>query len=359
MKKSLLVPFVIVLTCCLILGYFSPHEASSAPKEKKPIELIFSSWTPPVGLQTEMNKAWMQNVEKHTAGRVRFTYYDGGALGGMKEHYDLAVVGTADIAYFNFASSFGRFPMMDAIQLPFMFSSTNDSSYALWKVYHEFPEIQKETNEVKVLALGTVDPFYIFTTKAAGPVRTLEDLKGKKIRTTGLEGPTIAALGGTPISLVNMAEIYLALERGTLDGLCMSWQGLPSFKFHQVVHYYTVWDGPAIRCLPWGLFMNWNSWKKMPADIQKVMLVDYGVDGPWFAKWNGEQYSKLVQVGKKIAKESGGEIYTLPAGELERWKQKVVSVREKGIQGLESKGLPGRKYINRIFELVKEYNERK
>jgi TRAP-type transport system periplasmic protein len=358
MRKCFWGPLAIVLTCCLVLGSFTAYGASSAQKEK-PIELIFSSWTPPVGLQSDMNKAWIQNVEKQTGGRVRFTYHDGGALGGMREHYDLAVVGTADIAFFNFASSFGRFPMMDAIQLPFLFSSANDSSYALWKVYHEFPEIQKETNEVKVLGLGTVDPFYIFTTKAAGPIRTLEDLKGKKIRTTGLEGPTIAALGGTPVSMVNMPEIYLALERGTLDGLCMSWQGLPSFKFHHVCRYYTVWEGPAIRCLPWGLFMNWSSWKKLPGDIQKVMIGDYGIDGPWFARWNGEQYTKLVEVGKKMARESGGEIYTLPAKEFERWQQKVVPIREKGIQDLESKGLPGRKYINRISELVKEYNDKK
>lgn len=359
MKKSLFVISLVVLTFGLILGGFPSQKALSASKAEKPIELLFSSWTPPVGLQSEMNKAWIQNVEKGTGGKVRFTYQDGGALGGMKEHYDLAVVGTADIAFFNFASSFGRFPMMDAIQLPFMFTSTGDSSYALWKVYHEFPEMQKETNEVKVLALGTVDPFYIFTTKSAGPVRTLKDLKGKKLRTTGLEGPTIAALGGTPVSLVNLAEIFLALQKGTIDGLCMSWQGLPSFKFHQVLHYYTVWEGPAIRCLPWGLFMNWNSWKKLPADVQKVMIEDYGVDGPWFAKWNAEQYGKLIQLGKKLAKESGGEIYTLPPEELEIWKQKVTPVREQGIKDLESKGLPGRKYINRIFELVNEYNEKK
>ena len=60
-------------------------------------------------------------------------------------------------------------------------------------------------------------PEYIWTVDK--PILKAGDLKGMRIRTAGnVEGETVKALGGSPVSM-SSAEVYEALERGTIDGM--------------------------------------------------------------------------------------------------------------------------------------------
>ncbi len=318
----------------------------------KPIELTFSTWTAVVSQDTEMCKSWMQEVEKRTQGRVKFTFYEAGALGAAKEHYDMAVKGLADLTYHNIANLPGRFLLADALQLPFTVPSAEVGAKVHVQLYHEFPEMQKEYSEVKVIGLGVIDPYFIITTKAAGQVRTLEDLKGKKIRTSGTEGDTIAALGGVPTGLL-ITEVYLALQKGVLDGASLGLSGLKAFKLSEVAHYLTYWDGSSIRVAPWIVPMNLAKWNSLPSDIQKI-ISELSVDGTWFAPFAGPIYTRWAEEGKTMAKEQGWEFYKLPPEELQRWMEKVKPMKEKWISDLEAKGLPGRKFIDRLVELSKQ-----
>ena len=81
------------------------------------------------------------------------------------------------------------------------------------------------------------DPRLLITTKKQ--IKTTEDIKGMKLRILG--GPPtdqMKALGAVPL-LMPMPDSYQALDKGVIDGMDISWEGILSFRLYEVVKYYT------------------------------------------------------------------------------------------------------------------------
>ena len=75
----------------------------------------------------------------------------------------------------------------------------------------------------------------------------MEDIQGLKMRIPGLGGKVIAKAGGNPI-LLSAAEVYTALERGTIDAT--EWVGPlhdKRFGLDRIAkyYYYPGWHEPG------------------------------------------------------------------------------------------------------------------
>ena len=175
------------------------------------------------------------------------------------------------------------------------------------------------------------------------PIKTLEDLKGLKVLARGgVNGEVIKAMGCIPVTMP-VPEVYSALERGLLDVAPMNWEGTMAFKWFEVTKYRTV--------LPKGLFitnlmcsMNWDSWNKLPKEVQKVIS---DLVGPDMAKASGSAIdgtaAHLRGVIEAYDKKIGNPaVYTLPEEEFMKWKTAVAPVGEKWMTDTEAKGLPAR-----------------
>jgi TRAP-type transport system periplasmic protein len=301
----------------------------------------------------------MEKITQATSGKVTFQFYSDAALGGPVVHYDLAVNGVADIIFYNFASQLGRFPLIDALQMPFVTPNADAGSYGFFKLYSDFPELRDQLKQVKVINLGMNDPTFPDTTTRAGQVKTLADLRGKKIRVSGPEGQTLTALGGTPVSIVDMGEVYLSLSNGILDGLIIGNQALVSFKFGEVVHYYTQWDGPAIRCLPFGFFMNMDKWNSLPKDIQDAIMSVSGVAATEQTS-EGSGTRQIEAQTLEAIKKAG---YEMKVSELEAGQEAKIKeisgkpVQDKWAADMQAKNLPGKKVIDDINSLLDKYGK--
>jgi TRAP-type mannitol/chloroaromatic compound transport system substrate-binding protein len=100
-------------------------------------------------------------------------------------------------------------------------------------------------------------------------IKTVDDLKGLKMRIPGFAGEVISKLG---VNVTNIApgELYTALDRGTIDAL--EWVG-PSLDlrmgFHKVApYYYTGWHEPATELQ---FLVNRKFMDKLPADLQAIL----------------------------------------------------------------------------------------
>lgn len=101
-------------------------------------------------------------------------------------------------------------------------------------------------------------------------IKTVEDLKGLKMRIPGFAGEVLSKLGAKPTNIPS-GELYTALERNTIDAL--EWVG-PSLDlrmgFHKIApFYYTGWHEPATELQ---FMVNQKAYDKLPKDLQKILV---------------------------------------------------------------------------------------
>ncbi|MCO6416058.1 TRAP transporter substrate-binding protein DctP, partial [Siccirubricoccus sp. KC 17139] len=101
-------------------------------------------------------------------------------------------------------------------------------------------------------------------------IRSVEDLKGLKMRIAGLGGTVLSRLGAVPQQLAG-GDLYPALERGTIDAV--EWLGPyddEKLGFHKVAQYYYYpawWEGAANT----HLFVNQEQWAALPKSYQAAI----------------------------------------------------------------------------------------
>jgi TRAP-type C4-dicarboxylate transport system substrate-binding protein len=99
--------------------------------------------------------------------------------------------------------------------------------------------------------------------------------------------------------------------------------------------------------------MNWDTWNKLPADIQKVFEDNI----LWWGKELEKELFAADDIGYALAKQYGAEIINLPQSELDTFYAAVHQVCLNKMATLDAKGLPGTQIYNRIRELIEKYNE--
>lgn len=342
--KRLPVLFVILL---LIMGLSFVLPMGVCAQE---INLRVASWMPAKSVDSAIADYWTKMVEERTKGRVKFTVYKASALGFFKDHYDMAIKGISDISFFTIGLAPGRFPIGEGLHLPFVIPSSEVGGKVINQLYKEFPEVRAEFHETHVLGLGTVDVWNIQSLKK--PIETMKDLKGLKIRiASSAAAESVKALGGIPIGMP-VPELYLALQKGVVDGCVMGWEGIKSFKLYELLKHYT--DVGGFTTLTQGLFMNKGSWNKLPPDIQKIMGEELGLK--WWAEEKGRMFhDKWGEESRALIEKRGLKIYKLPPEEKKKWTAAVMPLREEWLKKMEAKGAPGGKILDRVAELVKQY----
>lgn len=102
-------------------------------------------------------------------------------------------------------------------------------------------------------------------------IKSVEDLKGLKMRIPGFAGE-IMAKHGVLVTNIAPGELYTSLERGTIDAL--EWVG-PSMDitmgFHKIApYYYTGWHEPGAETQ---FLVNIKKMNKLPEDLQKILTL--------------------------------------------------------------------------------------
>lgn len=311
--------------------------------QENPIELVFHNIH---DHGVEIMDLWMSEVMKRTGSRVRFNKTTG---------EDAGLIKAADIVRDVPAGS-DRYQLLNLIQVPFIFPGSTVGSPVVAQLYQEFPELREELSDVKVVGLGIGALMAFFSSKEWGPIRTIEDFKGARTRSLPLIDGIIEALGAIPLH-VGFLEISRLLAKGDLDATVLGMLPANMFKLAEgPAPYCTITGNLSITMHPMRTYMKWDSWNSLPPDI-RVIIDGIGPAGGdcWFAVQSGiDADSHLVEATEYIKRY--GELINITAEELERWRRLIQPNLDAAVDAVEARGLPGRKFFNRMLELVDEYS---
>ncbi len=101
-------------------------------------------------------------------------------------------------------------------------------------------------------------------------IKTVDDLKGLKMRIPGLAGEVMAKLG-VNVTNIPAGELYTSLDRGTIDALEWVGPGMDiKMGFHKVApYYYTGWHEPASEMQ---FMINKRAFNKLSKANQAILV---------------------------------------------------------------------------------------
>jgi len=211
---------------------------------------------------------WMDEVEKRTDGRIRFErFWDASLLKGP-EMADGLRDGRVDVAQIVPPMYPGKFPLTSVTELPFVSENVPAGAQAIAEILREDDAFQEEWHKQGLvpLAWNIASPGALGTKE---PVRTAEDLKGRKLRGIDRSSKVLGAMGANLVNL-DVNEIYGAMERDLVNGFF----GIPfafvgPLKFPEVAKNYTD-VGMGITTAN-AIAMSENGWKSLSPEVQQVM----------------------------------------------------------------------------------------
>ena len=192
--------------------------SNSAWAQARPITLSYAGWMPGAHQHTVITKRFLQEIETRTQGRVKITFYGDGALAPPQGIYDALRKGVANMGSVLPAYTPGQFPLLTIAEYAHWWPMGVIGSNVVTEACANFRPA--ELGSVKVLYLVATAPLGLGSLK---PVKTLEDLKGLKVRSTGVSADLMRALGATPVSMPR-SEAYEAMRKGVVDSILSDWR---------------------------------------------------------------------------------------------------------------------------------------
>jgi TRAP-type transport system periplasmic protein len=240
----------------------------AAPASAQDLKIRISTDSTP-GASTEiMLSAFRDALKSELGDAIEIEYFDSGQLGDEIMHMEMVRTGQIDV------NPIGS----DAVQLdskwaifdmPFLFADW-DAAHAFLdsEVAQEMKDSMRQSAGVQVLGLGDVGFRHI--TNNVRPIVKPEDLQGLKMRVPGSETRIMAFnhLGAVPVTM-NMGELYLALQQGTMDGQENPLQSVLSRSLQEVQKYLSF---SSHVFTPTTLVMNGARWDSLSDEHKEAFL---------------------------------------------------------------------------------------
>ena len=247
-------------------------------------------------------------VKERTNGAVEIKVYSNSALGPGQQALNLMRGGSIEIIQSGSTTFNGLVGETAALEMPFVFENSEHAYRVL-------------DGKVGQGLLDKLDPFGIKglaflengwreVTNNRHPVRSAEDIKGLKIRTTPnpYHIQAFELLGANPVPLA-YAELYTALETGAVDAQEHPLPVLWAAKFYEVQNYLTLTNHAYSPLI---LAMNKPKFESLPAEYQTILVESAREVANYQRDLNAKQVAEIIAGVKEAGVEVIEQIDTAP-----------------------------------------------
>jgi TRAP-type C4-dicarboxylate transport system substrate-binding protein len=289
---------------------------------------------------TDMMVPWARQIEAQSGGRFKVELGGLGQYGKPNQLLDLMEKGQIEIVS-SVPSYYGtRFPLSSVMEMPLLYDTGEQGTKIAWELYKE-GLIAPDYKGFKVLALYSSMPYGIFS--AIGPIKTLRDLRGLRVRAPGLSvGLALGRLGMIPMGMsTDMASA--TLSQGLMDGMSYSYDAgmsTPGEKGTLLDQMKYLVDARLAGPLAM-VIMTQALYDRLPADLQQVIDHNSGVETSLrFAHmrdgWENEARSTMQadsnHVSIALSAEQRAEMKRRVAPVIEDW---AATLSQQGVDGPE------------------------
>lgn len=262
--------------------------------------------------------AFEEYVESRLGDKYDVQIFPNELLGASVKAIELVQTGAIDYA----VASTGNLETFDDIykifSIPYLFKS-EESYHMVMENTELMNGIFKSTDKSGFEAVTWLDAgtrnFY-----ATKPIRTPEDLKGKKIRVQ--QSPTnvrmMEAFGAsaTPMSF---GEVYTAIQQGVIDGAENNELALTNNKHGEVAKYYSYNEHQMV---PDMLIANIKFLESLPEEERKV----FDEAAEICNQVERESWAEQVEIAKETARSMGVEFIEVDS---EAFRERVLPMHEE------------------------------
>ena len=254
-----------------------------------------------------------KEVEEKSGGSIDVEIYDSATLYKDKEVPAAVGSGSIEMGVASLTRYVGDVPAVDIFYQPFLFDTEDKVRSAVAKgspVRTPLDEAIAQTGST-VLWWQAYGGAVLLSNGA--PVKSPEDMKGKKVRVFGKTlGDFVTATGGAP-TLVSGSEQYLAYQRGTVDYGMTGVSGVASRKLWEVMDTITITNHADIEFI---VVVNTDFWNGLSEEHRAIIsaaatLAESDVR---------DRMSAREADGYAAAEENGMTLYTPTADEMAAWR---------------------------------------
>lgn len=277
----------------------------------------FAVWYSDRDYYAPMTNEFAAEVDKATAGRVKFKLHYSGALVPAKETVEAARNGS--IGGGTTSVSFLAPIIREFSYIEPLFWIPADAKVAADMMDKLNPLMQTAMERRGMALVFALPSSGLITACRRDHVRTVADWKGKKVRAAGrLQGIQLSAVGASPVA-IDPGELYIALQNGTVDCTMFLANLSLSTKIYEVAQNVTYWADGANSSL---YFVNLAQWRKVSEADRKAVLE---VGDRIAKKWAVEQIGMQLKAAKDLEK-AGAKVIYPTREEIDATKNAMSSV---------------------------------
>jgi TRAP-type C4-dicarboxylate transport system substrate-binding protein len=301
-------------------------------------------------------QVFMPEVDKRLAAGGKYKIQWKEAFGGQlyKANATLTSVeqGITDIGWVFSYLEPAKMPISQlSVHTPFVTSDTRIVLGAMNELIEKNPAFKNEWDKYNLVFLGATgsDTYDIYT---KFPVKSIEDLRGKKISAPGILGQWLRGVGATPVDGA-LTTFYTDIQTGVSDGVVSLATGILPTKIYEVAPDIAMLNMGVV--FSGGLAINKDTWAKLPPEVQ-VAMREAGAE---YSRRHGEDLvqrhesaiARMVEVGKT----QNPPVTVTPMSESDRrkWIDQLPALSQEWVKNNEARGTQAKALLSQYIAAVK------
>lgn len=282
-------------------------------------EIRLSNQLPPSHHISKGLVVFAEKAKEYSKGEVEVKVFDSAQLFKDTEIVEALQEGLVDSGLVPINKWSGMIPAADVFEMPFIFQDLSSTKKFIDAGAGELLDAEFQKKAVKTLFW--VDYGYIQFFNNKHPLATPADFKGLKMRSfSSGDAETLRALGAAP-TVMSSSEMYMALQRGTVDGATTGMPAAVSRKIMEVQKYMTEANYTTAQ---FAVQANLKKWQKIPKAQQEAIL-KAGKDAE---AWIRGAIAASEQKARDVIVKAGVKIQTLTPASRKQFIAATEPVRK-------------------------------